>query len=208
MDVWGHDGLSGEDHCIEKCGDWRATYDHAVWAAKSWVEVAGSEQDHAVSLALTSPYLVRGLSFDFPPVLPKRTFQASGIETEGSNPIFKCRTGYSAPDSPYPMAGIESHGLGVDVPPEVRLELDWHGRPYSYGRRWHYRAPFPSRVLSPPSQDGSDPIYAAQVAHAAGTLGGAGAGPERPQPAGRGRWSSAPSSHRTPRAACRTDTSE
>jgi len=100
-------------------------------ARKSWVEIAGSDQDRAIRVELTSPYLVRGLPFDLLPVLPKRTFQASRIEIVSSNSIFKCWTGYSAPDSPYPMASVEPHGLGVDVPPEVRLELDLHGRPHS-----------------------------------------------------------------------------
>src|SRR5260370_4452872 len=53
----------------------------------------------------------------------------------GSKSIFKCWTGYSAPDSPYLLASIERHCLGVDLPPEVRFELDCHGRPHSYGRR-------------------------------------------------------------------------
>jgi hypothetical protein len=33
------------------------------------------------------------------------------------------------------LASIERHCLGVDLPPEVRFELDCHGRPHSYGRR-------------------------------------------------------------------------
>jgi hypothetical protein len=102
-------------------------------AAKSRVEVAGSDQDRAVRLEPTSSYLIRGLPFDVLPVLLKCTFQASSIETVGSNPIFKCWTGYGASDSPSPMASIELHGLGADVPPEVRLELDWHARPHSCG---------------------------------------------------------------------------
>jgi len=67
-----------------------------------WIEVAGSDQDQdrAVRLELTSPYLVRGFPFDLLPVLPKCTFQASCIETVGLNSIFKCWTRDSAPDSP------------------------------------------------------------------------------------------------------------
>ncbi len=43
-------------------------------AAKSRVEVAGSDQDRSVRLEPPSPYLIRGLPFDVLPVLPKCTF--------------------------------------------------------------------------------------------------------------------------------------
>ncbi len=134
----------------------------------SWIEINGSDQNRAVSLEMTSQYLINGYSLNCLPVFLKSTLQVPWMEaTTGLGQVFKRCTGYGASDSAVPMACIESHRLSEGGPKEIIFEFNQMPL-YSYPKGDITRSclpegPQPAPDRFDPADDSPEPRHTVQT---------------------------------------------